>query len=108
MTTFEYVNPGADYRTRLPLSILEEGLDFNGNPDPTSTDRRWLWRIEMFLSISGTNASHRQMASDLRFYLNESCEHHWKSYEAEQGIAAHRQCSWCNDVVWAADEGADR
>ncbi|GID73288.1 hypothetical protein Ade02nite_19290 [Paractinoplanes deccanensis] len=32
--------------------------------------------------------------------LNETCEHHWKSYAGDDQIAAHRQCSWCCDVEW--------
>ncbi len=104
MTDTTWTHPGADYRTRLPLSILDGGLDSDGNPDPTSQDRRWLWRLEGFLAVSGTNDTHRQMAADLKYYLGETCEHHWKPYAGDDQIAAHRQCSWCCDVEW--DEAA--
>jgi hypothetical protein len=102
MTT--WTHPGADYRSRLPQSIHDEGMDSNGNPDPTSLDRRWLWRMESFLAVYGTNETQHQMGADLRYYLNETCGHHWKSYVAEADIAAHRQCSWCNDVEWTDSE----
>lgn len=102
--TDTWTHPGADYRIRLPQSILDAGLDSNGNPDPTGQDRRWLWRLESFLAVSGTNPVQHQMAADLRFYLDETCEHHWKTYAAEADIEAHRQCSWCNDVEWGVTE----
>ena len=99
--TDTWTQPGADYRRRLPQSILDAGLDSAGNPDPTSQDRRWLWRLGTFLSTNATNPTHQQMASDLRYYLDETCEHHWKAYAASGDIAAHRQCAWCCDVEWA-------
>ena len=95
-----WTHPGADYRTRLPMSILDEGLDSDGNPDPTSLDRRWLWRLEKFLLVNGTNPTHHQMQADLQVYLRTTCEHHWKAYAAEADTDAHRQCSWCCDVEW--------
>jgi len=102
--TDTWTQPGHDYRTRLPQSILDAGLDPDGMPDPTSTDRRWLWRLEKFLSVSGTNSTHQQMASDLRFYLNETCGHHWRESERSGDIAAHRQCLWCCDVQWVSED----
>ena len=91
------------WTNRAPASVLEEGLCARGEPDPTSLDRRWLWRLESFLAISGTTDLHRQMASDLTAYLNETCEHHWHEYAGDADIPAHKQCSWCNDVVWASE-----
>ena len=66
---------------RAPASVLEFDLDSRGEPDPTSQDRRWLGR-------------------DLRQYLNETCEHHWHTWDGDEDIPAHRQCSWCCDVEW--------
>ena len=39
MTDTTWTHPGADYRARLPLSIVDAGLDSCGEPDPTSQDR---------------------------------------------------------------------
>jgi hypothetical protein len=99
----EYTHPGADYRTRLPAMLSDTFTGPRGEPCFTSTDRRWLWRLEGFLAVHGTNDTHRQMAADLQIYLHETCEHHWLGYEGdsdEGGIRAHRQCLWCNDVIW--------
>ncbi len=82
--------------------LLQPGVCPRDEPDATTMDRRWLWRLESFLSVSGTRPIHQQMASDLRQYLNETCEHHWHDWDAEVGIAAHRQCLYCHDVEWAA------
>jgi hypothetical protein len=73
----------------------------DGEPIPTPFDRRWLWRLETFLAVSGTTDIHRVMARDLRQYLNETCEHVWRDWAGDDVIAAHRQCLWCNDVEWA-------
>lgn len=100
-------NPnGSHWSARAPMSILDEGLNAHGKPDPTSLDRRWLWRLESFLAINGTNPRHHAMAADLREYLYETCEHRWLEYEAEADIPAHGQCQWCNDVQWH-DEGTE-
>lgn len=66
----------------------------------TSLDRRWLWRLEQHLVICGTTQYHRDMARDLRQYLNETCEHHWNVWDGDEHIEAHRQCVWCNHVEW--------
>lgn len=98
--TGEWVHPGADYRDRLPAMLRDTLTDSRGAPCFTTSDRRWLWRLEGFLAVSGTTATHRQMQADLQIYLHETCEHHWNDYRAEQDIAAHRQCLWCCDVEW--------
>jgi hypothetical protein len=84
--------------------LREAGLCSNGEPDDTSVDRRWLWRLENFLAIHGTNDDQRDMGTDLREYLNESCEHHWHSYSGDPDIPAHRQCLYCHDVEWCNPE----
>ena len=86
-----YRHPGADYRNRLPASVADSFTGPNGEPCFTPTDRRWLWRIEAFLAVSGTNDVQRQMGHDLQVYLRETCEHHWIAYEVEQ-------CLWCNEL----------
>jgi hypothetical protein len=85
---------------RASAMLREEGLCSRGEPDATAIDRRWLWRLEGFLAVSGTNPGHRQMGSDLRQYLNETCVHHWHACAAEGEIEAHRQCLYCKDVQW--------
>jgi hypothetical protein len=87
------------WRDRAPANLLHtEGPD--GEPCNTTTDRRWLWRLEKFLAVYGTDDIQRQMGSDLRQYLNETCDHHWTTYQGGGGIPAHRQCAWCSDVEW--------
>ena len=92
----------ADHWTdRAPASVLEFDLDARGEPDPTSQDRRWLWRLENTLAVDAPLGSRLdQLGRDLRQYLNETCEHHWHAYESDEVVPAHRQCSWCNDVEW--------
>lgn len=85
---------------RAPQMLNDEGRCGSGEPDETTLDRRWLWRLESFLAVYGTNPTQRQMGQDLRQYLNESCAHHWHSYAADADIAAHRQCQYCYDVEW--------
>lgn len=91
---------GEHWTTRAPASLLRPGGCSNEDcADPTPQDRRWLWRLESFLAINGTTPGHRDMGGDLRQYLNETCEHHWHTYDADAVIPAHRQCAWCSDVV---------
>lgn len=70
----------------------------------TSTDHRLLWWIETSLAVSATNDTLRELASDLRRYLNATCQHHWHHYEGDDDVPAHRQCLWCCDVVWLEGE----
>lgn len=84
---------------RAPWSLLNPGACSREDcADPTTQDRRWPWRLESFLAINGTNAGHRDMGADLRQYLNEACRHHWHTYEKDEVVPAHRQCTWCSDV----------
>ena len=85
---------------RAAAMLQDEGRCSVGQPDATTTDRRWLWSLTGFLVVSGTTPGHRQMAYDLRQYLNETCVCHWHSYAAVDGIDAHRQCLYCHDVEW--------
>lgn len=86
------------WSTRAPASVLEYDLCAEGGTDPTSQDRRWLWRLENFIAVYGTNEGQHSMGRDLRQYLHETCEHHWHGFEAEAGIPAGRQCTWCSVV----------
>jgi hypothetical protein len=94
-----------DWRERAGRILLDpNGPD--GRPIPTPLDRRWLWRIESDLAVSAANDGLRQLARDIRAYLNETCEHHWSEWRAADDIPAHRQCLWCCDVDWI-DEGTE-
>lgn len=64
----------------------------------TPIDRRWLWRIEGFLAVHATTDYQRQMATDLRQYLSESCDHYWRAFEFDGDTG--RQCLWCCWVTW--------
>jgi len=88
---------------RASAMLHDEGRCSRGGSDATTLDRRWLWRLESFLAVSGTNRDQHQMGSDLRQYLNESCAHHWHNYAADDDIEAHRQCLYCHDVEWGGD-----
>jgi hypothetical protein len=76
----------------------------------TPLDRRMLWHLEGVLAVSATNDRLRQLAQDLRRYLDSTCAHHWHEYEPDQenpnDIPAHRQCMWCSDVEWHNAEAA--
>jgi hypothetical protein len=92
-----------DWRERAGRIILDPtGPD--GRPLTTPTDRRWLWRIETFLGVSGTTEDQRQLGRDLHQYLAETCEHHWSLPRGgEDGdVPRHRQCLWCSAVDWLA------
>ncbi|HLL68976.1 MAG TPA: hypothetical protein VK453_25175 [Micromonosporaceae bacterium] len=96
--TFRAV-PGTTWVDRAPLTLCTT-TDSRGNPCPTPPDRRWLWRIESFLAVYGTNAGHHAMGADLCEYLKGTCEHHWLEYEGDADIPGHKQCWWCSDVDW--------
>lgn len=84
--------PGSTWRDRAGLLILDPE-DPRGDPIETPTDRRWLHRIEGFLSVSATNETQRQVAADLRAYLYETCAHHWLHYSgSDDEIPEHWQC----------------
>lgn len=85
---------------RASAMLHDEGRCSDGEPDATTLDRRWLWRLESFLAICGTNPGQHQMGRDLRQYLNETCVHHWHSHAAEGEIEAHRMCLYCGDLEW--------
>lgn len=74
----------------------------------TSTDRRLLWHLELQLSGSGDERL-RESGRALSRYLHATCEHHWHEHltcctPPNDGCEpAHRQCLWCNDVVWGGD-----
>ncbi|MGW4127989.1 hypothetical protein [Amycolatopsis japonica] len=80
--------------------ILLDPADPDGEPLTTPLDRRWLWRIEQVIAINGGNDTMRQLAFDLKQYLNETCEHHWRLYAREKDIPSHTQCLWCCTVEW--------
>lgn len=88
------------WRDRAGRSVLDPE-DPHGEPLETPLDRRWLWRLENNLAVSGGTAVLRQLATDLRQYLNETCEHHWLNYDDTDGppddprSCPFRQCLWC-------------
>lgn len=95
----------SDWRERAGNGLLDPN-DPYGIPIATPLDRRWLWRLEGFLAISGTNDTLRLMGTDLRQYLHETCEHHWTHYEQTDPtdwLESHRQCLWCCYVEWESE-----
>jgi hypothetical protein len=65
-----------------------------------SRDRRELWRLEGFLAINGTTATHRERQLRLYRYLVDTCEHEWSDVRGWGGSPrGTRQCSWCNWVL---------
>lgn len=84
------------WMNRAPAMLRDlEGPD--GEPLATHFDRRWLWRLEKFLAVCGTNASHRQMRADLHQYLHETCEHVWTDLGDYIPVPSV-QCLWCNEI----------
>ena len=105
MSTTEITGTGQPtWRDKAPRSIVDP-LDSQGKPISTPTDRRWLWRLEMFLAVSSCNETQRQMADDLRGYLHETCEHHWLELAADDCCPEMRQCIWCYWTDSRADDG---
>jgi hypothetical protein len=92
------------WRDRAPLSVTDP-CDSQGLPLSTPADRRWLWRIESFLAVSGTNDTQRQMGRDLAQYLNETCEHHYIHFTPEPREPRCRQCIWCHETEWETANG---
>lgn len=100
-----------NWRDRAPASIRESFNGPNGEPCFTTVDRRWLWHLESCLAVMATTDLLRDVRRDLAAYLHETCEHHWRNdWPGDETTPAHRQCVWCNEVVWLADEfpGGDR
>ncbi|MCG5464181.1 hypothetical protein MED01_002346 [Micromonospora sp. MED01] len=96
------------WRDRAPI-MLQTDADPDGQPCATPVDRRWLWRLESALAISARSGSVLgDLSRDLSQYLNESCEHHWRVYDADPGddIASHRQCLWCSFPEWKNADGS--
>jgi hypothetical protein len=93
-----------------PLPIFTRGVSDPFCPDghiiTTTTDHRLLWHIRMALSGMGGDRA-RELQRDLSSYLNATCDHHWHGWAGDDCIAAHVQCLWCNDVVWAEGPGPD-
>ena len=102
------MTPQRNWRDNAPASLLDSFTDADGAPCLTTLDRRWLWRLEQHLVVCGTTQYHRDMAADLRQYLNETCAHHWRIWAGDEYIEAHRQCVWCTEVEWGVfnQEGA--
>lgn len=91
------------WASRAPSSLTDP-LCPSDHPVAESVDRRWLWRMEGFLAVSGTSEAQHAMRRDLASYLIETCTHHWHEAEDDPDYApAHRQCLWCNYVEWVSD-----
>ena len=93
---------GSSWRDRAGRMILDPD-DSQGRPVSTPVDRRWLWRVEHLLATCATNDPLRQLAADLRAYLNETCEHHWITLSADECCPEMRQCTWCCDTRDASE-----
>ena len=87
-----------DWRLRAPAMLRDlEGP--HGEPLATHFDRRWLWRLQTFLVVNGTTHAHRQMAWDLKNYLNVTCEHEWGDpFDYFDRGEFMWQCLWCSNV----------
>jgi len=99
--------PGEMWRERAGRIVLDPE-DPRGMPLETPADRRWLWRIEGALAVSAANDTLKQLSADLYAYLAETCGHHWLHSDdsGEPGggdFGPHRQCLWCNEVVFEGD-----
>ena len=93
---------------RAPAFLRDTLTGPNGEPCFTTTDRRWLWRMEEFIATYAPYGSALdQMRLDLRQYLTESCEHHFRESPAcpVYEIGPHRQCLWCTHVEWKTADG---
>ncbi len=73
---------------------LRTAYDPDGQPHGTSLDRRWLWRLENTLAVNNTGTL-TPLLADLRQYLDESCEHHWREFEGDDEFETFYQCLWC-------------
>jgi hypothetical protein len=92
---------GTTWRDRAPEMLRDTITGPRGEPCLTSTDRRWLWRLEAFLSVNETNGRHHDVGRDLLEYLRETCEHHWDDpggWVLDDDGPTLRQCIWCNLV----------
>jgi hypothetical protein len=96
------IEPGETWRERAGRIVLDP-QDPHGDPLPTPADRRWLWRIRNTLAVSATNDAQRQLAADLRAYLDETCEHHMLHYDGDEAFAPHDQCLWCSEVTFTGE-----
>lgn len=86
----------------LPGGIFASN-DFRGDPITTPTDHRMLWKVRDDLIAAPPYL--RATFELLNDYLAANCQHHWVYYKEEAGYCeAHRQCTWCNDVVVMADD----
>jgi hypothetical protein len=99
--------PGTRWQDRAAAMLQDDavGVDREGNPDPTDTDRRWLWRLEGRLAVGATNNRLRELQADLQEYLCETCDHQWDDPDGyhyfpptDPATPKIRQCRWCSHV----------
>jgi hypothetical protein len=102
MSEIEAIEPGVTWRERAGRIVLDP-RDPRGNPLTTPADRRWLWRIGNTLAGSAGTDELRQLAADLRGYLDETCEHHDLHYDGGEDYPPHDQCLWCGEVGLTGD-----
>jgi hypothetical protein len=97
-----------NWRDRAPAFLRDTLTGPDGEPCFTTTDRRWLWRLENAVAMHARPGTHLgELSRDLRQYLNETCEHHWRESPAcpVYEIGEHRQCVWCSWVEWRTAAG---
>lgn len=96
--------PGTRWQDRAADMLQDDAVGLNraGNPDPTDTDRRWLWRLDGRLAVDATNDRLRALQADLQEYLRETCVHQWDDEAGyhyfppeSPGVPKMRQCNWC-------------
>lgn len=91
-----------DWRERFPRGVLDP-TDLDGVPIATPTDHRLLWHIESALPGAPNGSQLDRLRQELRSYLNDTCQHHWRPYAGDEVIPAHTQCLWCCSVEWLDD-----
>lgn len=94
-----------DGRVLRPRMVFDPE-DPGGDVIETPMDHRMLWWLEGQLALAPSSMQDTYRA--LRAYLRDNCQHHWRDYsekccdEPDCPYPPHRQCLWCNDVVWLA------
>ena len=93
-----------DYRQHLPRGVLDP-FGPEGEPVDTPTDRRLLWHVLSSLDVLATTDYLRDLATVVRRYLYDTCEHHW-TQGTDYDDQPLRQCLWCNDTQWLLADGS--
>lgn len=96
------IESGETWRERAGRIVLDPE-DPRGSPLETPADRRWLHRVEGLLAVAATNDTLKQLGADLYAYLAETCDHHYLPYDGDELFPPHKQCMWCNEVLFEGE-----